>query len=137
MLARLGRILLWILGGLVALALVLVVVGIVVLRGLIYPDTSRFGTVEDEARRAGRSVESLPGAGDPYYAAMDKGLLLPPAAGAAYPPEILDVAGDTQLDPEAVRQAAIREAADDRSLLRPGQVLGERPPLDEHAAVAW
>ncbi|MCA8880534.1 MAG: hypothetical protein KDA73_11385 [Rhodobacteraceae bacterium] len=108
MLARLGRILLWILGGLVALALVLVVVGIVVLRGLIYPDTSRFGTVEDEARRAGRSVESLPGAGDPYYAAMDKGLLLPPAAGAAYPPEILDVAGDTQLDPEAVRQAAIR-----------------------------
>ena len=44
----------------------------------------------------------------PYFAEMDKGLLMQPAPGAAFPAEIMEVAKATGLEPEAVRQAAIR-----------------------------
>ena len=41
---------------------------------------------------ASPSASLQAGAADPYFAAMDKGLLLPPAAGAPYPKEIMEVA---------------------------------------------
>ena len=39
---------------------------------------------------------------------MDKGLLVKPANGAAYPKEILEVAALTKLTPEQVRESASR-----------------------------
>ena len=105
---RIVRIFAWTLAALVGLAVVAVGAVILIVWSLIEPDASKFGNVEDEAKLAKRTVSEFPGAGDPYYAAMDKGLLLPPAAGADYPSEIKQVAAITGLEPEAVRTAAIR-----------------------------
>ncbi|MAY45636.1 MAG: hypothetical protein CML65_10325 [Rhodobacteraceae bacterium] len=107
-LKRLGRVLLWILAALAGLAVIGLVVGFFVIRGLVQPPSDQFGNVEDEAKRAGRTVDSFPGAADPDFARMDRGLLLPPAPGQPYPPEIMEVAAVSRLEPEEVRQAALR-----------------------------
>lgn len=105
---RIARILGWFVAVLTGLALVFAVVGFFVVRGFVEADSDRFGMVSDEAKAANRSAASLQAAGEPYYAAMDKGLLAKPAEGASYPPEITEVAKITGLAPEAVRLAAIR-----------------------------
>jgi len=107
-LKRIGRIVLWLAAVLAGLAVVAGVVGFFVLRGLIEPPADQFGTFEDEAKRADMTVADFPGADEPYYVEMDKGLLAKPATDADYPPEIMEVSGDLGLDPETVRQAAIR-----------------------------
>ncbi len=56
-----------------ALLIVLIVVLIAVV--LIFP-SSKAGKVQDEAMLAGRSVESFPGAADPYFHDMDGGIQL-------------------------------------------------------------
>lgn len=101
------RFLLWIVCGLLGLALVLAIVGFFVARSLIEPPSAAFGTKPDEAMQAGLTADKLGAADEPYFAAMDKGLLLPPANGA-YPKEIEEVAALTGLPAEDVRQAAIR-----------------------------
>lgn len=108
LLRRIGRIALWLVAILASLAVVAAVVGFFVVRGLVMPRTDEFGSEQDEAMRAGATAEQFPGAGNPYYAAMDKGLLEDPGPGGTYPPEIMEVAADTGLDPETVRQSAIR-----------------------------
>lgn len=99
------------------LLVVLVIAGILAFRAIVEPDSSAFGTVPDEAKRAGRTRESLPAVAKPcgdqpadcsYFAQMDKGLLVKPAAGAAYPKEILEVAALTKLSPDEVRDSASR-----------------------------
>ncbi|HRO16445.1 MAG TPA: hypothetical protein PLL33_15675, partial [Paracoccus sp. (in: a-proteobacteria)] len=77
-LARTGTIALRILLGLVVLALVAAIVLFFVVRGLVLPPSDKFGAVDDEAKRAGLTVDRLPGAGDEYFAKMDKGLLVKP-----------------------------------------------------------
>ena len=81
------------------------------------PDSGKFGTIADEAKAAGRTPQSLPALARPcseepadcnYFAEMDKGLLVKPAAGALYPKEILEVAKLTNLSPEEVRESALR-----------------------------
>ncbi len=106
--SRLKRILIWLASGIVALVLLIGLVGFLTVRALVEPDAAAFGMKPDEALLAARTVQSLKGAADPYFVAMDKGLLAPPAPGQAYPKEILEVAGMTGLDPETVRVAAIR-----------------------------
>ena len=108
LLTRIGRILLWIAGTVVALGVVAAVIGFFVVRGFVTAPTDQFGNVEDEAKRAGRTVDTMPGAGEPYFAEMDKGLLLKPAEGEPYPDEIMEVAELSGLEPEEVRQAAVR-----------------------------
>ncbi|TPE49245.1 hypothetical protein [Amaricoccus solimangrovi] len=105
---RITRIIGWILAVLAGLALFVLIVGFFAVRGFVEPDSGSFGTLPDEAKQAGRDAESLRAAGEPYFAAMDKGLLEMPAAGAPYPPEIEQVAKIAGLEPEAVRLAAIR-----------------------------
>ncbi|WP_416067444.1 hypothetical protein ACK9YZ_31775 [Rhizobium sp. ZK1] len=105
---RILRFLAWTAAAVVTLAVIAIAAVALIVWWLIEPDASRFGHVEDEAKKAQRTVEQFPGAGEPYFAAMDKGLLLPPAPGADYPAEIKEVATATGLDPEAVREAAIR-----------------------------
>jgi hypothetical protein len=102
------RFLAWTAATLVGLAVIAVVGVAVIVWSLIEPEANKFGHVKDEALRAGRKVSEFPGAGEPYFAAMDKGLLLPPAPDGSYPPEIIEVAKATGLEPEAVRKAAIR-----------------------------
>ncbi|MBP1849377.1 hypothetical protein [Rhizobium halophytocola] len=105
---RITHYVLWAVAALLTLGIVaLVAVGVLVW-SLIEGPTDRFGKVEDEARAAGRKAEQFPGAGEPYFAAMDKGLLLTPTEGSSYPKEVLEVAAATGLEPEAVRQAAVR-----------------------------
>lgn len=106
--SRVRRILGWTLGIVAGLAVVAVIATVLVVRAVIEPDARAFGTIQDEALAAGRTRESFPAAGEPYLAEMDKGLLLPPGPGEDYPPEILEVAAATGLEPEEVRQAAIR-----------------------------
>ncbi|MGO6938940.1 hypothetical protein ELG72_29455 (plasmid) [Rhizobium leguminosarum] len=105
---RIMRFIAWIVATVVTLAVIAVAAVALIVWWLIEPDAGQFGHVEDEAKQAHRKVEEFPGAGEPYFAAMDKGLLLPPTAGADYPDEIKEVATATGLDPEAVRKAAIR-----------------------------
>jgi hypothetical protein len=105
---RIVRFLGWIVVAVVTLAVVAIVGVALIVWWLIEPDSGQFGRVEDEAKKVDRKVEEFPGASEPYFAAMDKGLLLPPAAGVDYPAEIKEVASATGLDPEAVRKAAIR-----------------------------
>ena len=105
---RIVRFLIWTVATLATLVVVLIVAVGLFVWYLIEPDASQFGQKPDEAKLAERSVASFPGAEDPDFAAMDKGLLLPVAAGGTYPPEIMEVAKETGLDPEVVRKAAIR-----------------------------
>jgi len=105
---RIVRFLAWTVAAVITLAVIAIAAVALIVWWLIEPDSSQFGNVEDEAKKAQRTVEQFPGAGEPYFAAMDKGLLLPPAPGADYPAEIKEVAAATGLDPEAVRKAAIR-----------------------------
>lgn len=107
-LARTGTIALRILLGLVVLALVAAIALFLVVRGLVLPSSDEFGAVDDEAKRAGLTVDRLPGAGDEYFAQMDKGLLVKPGPGQPYPAEIREVAAATGLPEEEVRTRAIR-----------------------------
>lgn len=108
LLRRIGRLFLWLVAAAVTLAVVGVIIAFFAVRALIEPPSGKFGKVKDEAMLAGRTVQSLPPAADPYFVAMDKELLKKPAAGKPYPKEIMEVAEMTNLAPEAVRQAAIR-----------------------------
>ncbi len=107
-LGRTGRILLWLICALVVLALVAAIVAFFAVRALVLAPSDEFGTVEDEAKRAGLTADKLRGADDPYFVEMDKGLLRVPGPGEDYPPEILQVAETLDLEPEEVREAAIR-----------------------------
>jgi hypothetical protein len=115
----LGRVLKWAAITLGVLVVVLVVAGFFVFRAIVEPDSAKFGTIPDEAKAAGRTPQSLPAVAKPcsddpepadcsYFAHMDKGLLVKPAAGAAYPKEIMEVAALTKLTPEEVRESASR-----------------------------
>lgn len=105
---RLGRIVkrLIIVGA--TLFVIIGVAGFLVVRAMVFPPSDQFGAVEDEARQAGRTAETLTGAQDEYFVEVDKGLLAKPDDGEDYPVEILQVAQDTGLEPEEVRLAAIR-----------------------------
>ena len=107
----------WTVISLVGLAVILSVAAVLVVRALIEPDSAKFGTVPDEAKTAGWTREKLPAIAKPcgqepydcsYFAKMDKGLLLKPAAGAPYPKEILEVAQLTKHSPEEIRDSASR-----------------------------
>jgi hypothetical protein len=91
-------------------ALVVFAIGIVVwaFYYFVEPQWSKFGTVKDEAMRAGLTRKNFPAADDDYFVKMDKGLLVKPANGAAYPHEIQQIAEITKLTPEEVRLSAIR-----------------------------
>jgi hypothetical protein len=113
----LGRVLKWTAISLAVLCLVLVVGGFLVFRAIIEPDSAKFGTIPDEAKAAGLARQSLPAVAKPckdepadcsYFAHMDKGLLVKPENGAAYPPEIKEVATLTGLADEEVRESALR-----------------------------
>lgn len=116
-LATLLRVLKWAVISLAVLCLVLVVGGILVFRAIVEPDSAKFGTIPDEAKVAGWTRQRLPAvakacdkasADCSYLARMDKGLLVKPSPGAAYPKEILEVAALTKLTPEQVRESALR-----------------------------
>src|SRR3954464_2053366 len=77
---RLGRVLLWLVSGIFALAVIAGLLAFVTIRSLVEPPSDKFGRVPDEALRAGRTSDSLRGSGDPYFVAMDKGLLAAPGA---------------------------------------------------------
>jgi hypothetical protein len=111
------RVLKWAAITLGVLILLVIFGGGVAFRILVEPDSAKFGTIPDEAKAANRTRESLPAVAKPcseepadcsYFAHMDKGLLLKPADGAAYPKEILQVAQLTKLTPEQVRESALR-----------------------------
>ncbi len=115
--AVLRRVLKWAVIALGVLGVVLVLGGFLAFRVIVEPDSGKFGTVPDEAKIAGRTRETLPAVARPcdeepadcsYFAHMDKGLLVKPANGAAYPKEILEVAALTKLTPEQVRESASR-----------------------------
>jgi len=106
--ALLRRVLKWAVVVVVGLSLVLLVGGVLALRAIVEPDSAKFGTIPDEAKAAGRTRESLPVAGEPYFARMDKGVLVKPADGAVYPKEILEIAKLTNKPSEDVRESAIR-----------------------------
>ena len=107
------RVLKWVAISLGVLVLAAVVGGFFVFRAIVEPDSAKFGTIADEAKRAGRTPQSLPACSDQfadcsYFAHMDKGLLVKPADGASYPKEVLEVAALTKLTPEQVRESALR-----------------------------
>jgi hypothetical protein len=115
--AYLGRVLKWTAISLVVLCLIVAVGGFFAFRAVVEPDSSKFGTIPDEAKRAGRTEQSLPALSKScsevpddcnYFAHMDKGLLVKPAEGAPYPKEIMQVADLTKLSPEDVRESALR-----------------------------
>lgn len=105
---RIRRIILWSVATLAGLVVALALAVVLLVHNLTASQTASFGKVEDEARQAQRTRESLPAAPEPFFALMDKGVLAAPAAGADYPDVIREVAADTGLAPEEVRQAAIR-----------------------------
>lgn len=117
-LARIGlRVLKWASITLGVLVVVAIIGGVFAVRAIIEPDTAKFGTIPDEAKAAGRTAQSMPAiyqscndqpADCSYFARMDKGLLVKPADGAPYPPEIQQVAQLTKLSNEQVRQSALR-----------------------------
>jgi hypothetical protein len=111
------RIVKWAAISLAVLLLALVVGGFLIFRAIVEPDSARFGTVPDEAKAVGRTRESLPAVAKPcneepadcsYFAEMDKGLLVKPADGAAYPKEIMEVAKLINHAPAEVRESALR-----------------------------
>lgn len=104
---KLRRILKWLAGAVVVLLLAVAVVGYLALRAFVEPDEELFGTIPDEAKAAGLTRTDFTAANDPYFVAMDKGALDQPEGGV-YPPEILALAEATGLEPEAVRQHAIK-----------------------------
>ncbi|SEH29985.1 c-type cytochrome [Rhizobium sp. NFR12] len=101
------RFLFWLVTTAAALVVLFLFVAGFVVWSLIQPPSDQFGKVEDEAKLARRDVSSLPAATEPYFAEMDKGLLKG-IEGGEYPQEIRQIAAATGLDPEAIRQAAIR-----------------------------
>lgn len=118
-----GRVLKWTVVTIVVLAAIVAVAGFFLVRALVEPRTDEFGTRLDEAKQvAGVDVEFFRdrgapadlsggpryGSADPYLAAMDKGLLLPPAEGEAYPDEVTEVAAILGLTPEETRERAVR-----------------------------
>lgn len=107
-----GRVLKWVGIGVAALAVVVLVGGYFLLRIVVEPDAEKFGTVKDEAMQVGLTRADFPGAADPYFVAMDKGLLaepeIGPDGGKVYPPEILEIAELLGLGPDEVRRRAIR-----------------------------
>jgi len=105
---RIVRFLIWTVATLATLVVVLIVAAGLFVWYLIEPDASQFGQIPDEAKTVGLKASHFRGAEDPQFAAMDKGLLLPVAPGGQYPDEIMEVAGITGLEPEAVRMSAIR-----------------------------
>ncbi len=105
---RVARFATWTLVVLIVLAVIAAIIGFFLIRSFVEPDRDAFGTVQDEAMRAGLTRTDFPAAGEPYFAAMDKGLLLLPGPGEPYPDEVLEVAEIAGLTPEEVRQAAIR-----------------------------
>jgi hypothetical protein len=106
--ALLLRVVKWVAVVAAVLVVVLVVGGFLVVRAIVEPDRASFGSVPDEAKRANLTRDKLPGAADPYFALMDKGVLAKPATGAGAAPEVTEIAGVTGLTPEQVRQSAIR-----------------------------
>jgi hypothetical protein len=115
--AILRRVFKWAVISLAVLCVVLVMGGFLAFRLIVEPDSGKFGTIPDEAKLAGRTRQTLPAVAMPcdeepadcsYFAHMDKGLLVKPANGAAYPKEILEVAALTKLTPEQVRESASR-----------------------------
>lgn len=102
-----GRILKWVIYIGLALTVVIAIVAFFAIRAFVMPPADQFGNVDDEAKIAGLTVDDMPGAPEPYFVDMDHGLLKDPQGGA-YPDEILQVANDVGLEPEEVRQAAIR-----------------------------
>jgi hypothetical protein len=115
--AILRRVVKWTVISLAVLCLALVVGGFLVVRAIVEPDSTKFGTIPDEAKAAGLTRQSLPVVAKPckeepadcsYFAHMDKELLVKPADGAAYPNEIEEVAKLTGVAPEEVRESALR-----------------------------
>ncbi|MBK4215041.1 cytochrome c [Paracoccus caeni] len=104
----LKRVVKWLAGLAVVLVLIIAIGGFLLVRAFVEPDAAAFGTVKDEAAAANLKGEHFRPADEGYFAAMDKGLLLPPATGQDYPAEILEIADLTGLPPEDVRNAAIR-----------------------------
>ena len=102
------RIVKWAIVAALSLTVVVAIVAFFAIRAFITPPSDEFGNVEDEAKRAGLTVADLPGSGDEYFVNVDKGLLIKPADGEEYPAEVVQVANDVGLEPEEVRQAAIR-----------------------------
>ena len=103
----LRRIVKWVAGVLAVLVLVVAVAGFFLLRALVEPDEELFGNVQDEAMQAGLTRADFIAAPEPYFVEMDKGALRAPQGGS-YPPEITALAETTGLDPETVRQHAIK-----------------------------
>ncbi|MBV9560581.1 MAG: hypothetical protein JOY90_08980 [Bradyrhizobium sp.] len=108
------RIFKWTAISLAVLSLLLVVGGVLLFQALVEPDSAKFGTIPDEAKKANRTRQSLApkpcseGWADcSFFVRMDKELLVKPADGASYPKEITEVAALTKLSPEEVRQHAI------------------------------
>lgn len=104
----LKRVAQWIAGIAFVLLMAIAVGGFFLLRAFVEPDEAAFGNVQDEATTVGLTGAHFKAASDPYFASMDKELLLPPAPGQPYRDEIMQVANQIGLAPEAVRQAAIR-----------------------------
>ena len=104
-----GRVVKWAIVAAVALTAVVAVIAFFAIRAFITPPIDDFGNVKDEALLAERTVDSLPGADEPYFAEMDKGVLAKPADGADYPPEIVQVAKDLGLEVQFVNVDALGE----------------------------
>ncbi|MGE0418920.1 MAG: hypothetical protein AB7O80_19115 [Acetobacteraceae bacterium] len=98
----------WIAIGFSILVPLTVIGAAALLWAIIEPDSSRFGTIPDEAKAAGRSPASLAAANDPYFVRMDKGILALPPSDQPYRREIQKVATLTGHSPEEVRTSAIR-----------------------------
>lgn len=109
---RIGRIVKRSVVILAGLLVVLLVVGFFVVRAVIEPRWDEFGTVEDEAKKAGLTREGIYDAVHThfadYFVGMDKGLLQKPEGTAPYPPEVRQIAEVAKLPPEEVRKSAIR-----------------------------
>ena len=103
-----GRFLKWVIYIGLGLGAIVAVIGFFAIRALISPPSDQFGNVLDEAMTVGRTVDTFPGADEEYFAEMDHGLLVKPADGQPYPDEILQVANDLGIEPEEVRQRAIK-----------------------------
>ena len=106
-----GRLLKWLVVVGVGLTIVVAVIGFFAIRVLISPPSDQFGNVEDEAKRAGLTVDELPGSDNPYYVNVDKGLLAPPNAERQHSDEVIEIAqilDKDNPDYEGVRQAAVR-----------------------------
>jgi hypothetical protein len=107
----------WTAMALVGVAVILSVTAVLVVRALVEPDSAKFGTMPDEAMKAGWTHDKLAAvakscdqepADCSYFAEMDKGLLVKPADGVSYPKEILEVAALTKHSPAEIRDSASR-----------------------------